>query len=129
MENIIVLDTCVLFDFLAGKGKVTDLLVEQILLEARAAISAVTVFELLRGVESEKHLEQRKDLINLCTVLDLTPQISEQAASIYTHLKKKGSLIHMEDMLIAASALHWHYVVMTSNIKDFSRIPGIKIVK
>lgn len=127
MENVIVFDTCVLFDFLAGKGKTVVPQVERFLLEAKAAISVVTVFELLRGVESDKHIIQRKELIGLCTILDLTPQISERAAGIYTYLKKKGSLIHMEDILIAATALHWRYSIMTSNSKDFSRIPGVKI--
>ena len=46
---------------------------------------------------------------------------------IYTFLKKKGELIHMEDILIAASAIHWRYPVMTSNLKDFSRIPNLKL--
>lgn len=127
MENITVLDTCVLFDFLSGKGKTSVSQIEKLLLEAKAAISVITVFELLRGVESEKHMEQRKELINLCTILDITPPISERAASIYTYLKKKGSLIHTEDILIAATALYWHYSVKTSNAKDFSRIPGIKL--
>lgn len=127
MESLIVLDTCVLFDFLAGKGKMDVSQIEGILLEAQAAVSVVTVFELLRGVESDKHLIQRRELIGLCTVLDLTPQISERAAGIYTYLKKKGALIHMEDILIAATALHWRYSVMTSNSKDFSRIPNVKI--
>ncbi len=127
MENIVVLDTCVLFDFLAGQNKTAVSKVERILLEAKATVSVVTVFELLRGVESDKHITQRKELIGLCTVLDLTPPISERAAGIYTYLKKKGSLIHMEDILIAATALHWRYSVMTSNSKDFSRIPGVKL--
>jgi tRNA(fMet)-specific endonuclease VapC len=73
------------------------------------------------------HIEQRKDLIGLCTVLDITPQISEYAANIYTNLKKKGSLIHSEDILIAATALHWRYSIMTTNSKDFFRIPGVRL--
>jgi tRNA(fMet)-specific endonuclease VapC len=127
MESITVVDTCVLLDFLSGQKKSVVSKVEKHLLEAKAAVSVVTVFELLRGVESDKQIAQRKELISLCTVLDLTPQISERAAGVYTHLKKKGSLIHMEDILIAATALHWHFSVMTSNSKDFSRIPGLKL--
>ena len=127
MESVIVLDTCVLLDFLLGKDKTVVSQVERFLLEAKAAISVITVFELLRGVESEKHLAQRKELIGLCTVLDLTPQISQRAAGVYTYLKKKGLSIHTEDILIAATSLHWHYSVMTSNAKDFARIPGIKL--
>ena len=125
MEGIVVLDTCVLIDFLAGKGKAILPRVERLLLEAKAAVSVMSVYELLRGVESEKHIGQRKELIGLCTVLDLSPQITERAAAIYTQLKKKGTLIHTEDILIATTALHWGHSVLTSNSKDFSRIPGI----
>ena len=127
MENVTVLDTCVLLDFLAGKNKTVISKVERFLLEAKAAVSVVTVFELLRGVESDKHITQRKELIGLCTVLDLTLQISQRAAGIYTQLKKKGLLIHAEDILIAATALHWRYSITTSNVKDFSRIPEMKL--
>lgn len=127
MENITVLDTCVLFDFLLGKNKKVVSEVERFLLKAQAAVSVITVFELLRGVESEKHILQRKELISLCTILDLTPPVSQRAADIYTYLKKKGLSIHTEDILIAATALHWHYPVMSSNAKDFSYIPGIEL--
>ncbi len=127
MENIVVLDSCVLLDFLTGKDKVIVPRVERLLLEAKAAVSVISIYELLRGVESDKHMGQRRELIRLCTVLDLSPQISERAAGIYTHLKKKGALIHTEDILIAATALYWRHSVMTSNTKDFSRIPGITL--
>ena len=129
MENIVVLYTCVLIDFLAAKNKATSLRVEKVLLEAKAAVSAITVFELLRGVESAKHQAQRKELLGLCSVLDLTPQISERAAEIYTGLKKKGALIPMEDILIAATALHWRHPLLTVNAKDFLRIPGVQLVE
>jgi predicted nucleic acid-binding protein len=122
-----VLDTCVLFDFMAAKNKAIVSRVEKVLLEARAAVSVVTVFELLRGVESPKHQAQRKELLHLCSILDLTPQISERAAEIYTGLKKNGTLISMEDILIAATAVHWRYPVLTANAKDFLRIPGVQL--
>ncbi len=128
MESVTVLDTCVLLDFLAGKNKPVVTRVEHLLLEGNAAISVITVFELFRGVESDKHIAQRQELIDLCTILDITPSISTHAASIYTHLKKKGALIHMEDILIAATALHWHYPIITTNTKDFTRISGINII-
>ncbi len=127
MESIVLLDTCVLFDFLAGQRKTVVSQTERLLLEAKAAVSVVTVFELLRGVQSDKHITQRKNLIGLCTVLDLTPQISERAAGIYSDLKRKGLSIHTEDILIGATALHWHYSVLTSNTKDFSRISGLRL--
>ena len=56
MEGLTLIDTCVLLDFMLGKDMAIVSRVEGLLLESRAAISVVTIFELLRGVESEKHL-------------------------------------------------------------------------
>jgi tRNA(fMet)-specific endonuclease VapC len=48
-------------------------------------------------------------------------------ASIRTHLENAGTPIGNNDMLIAAHALATDSVVVTDNIKEFSRVPGLKI--
>jgi len=42
-------------------------------------------------------------------------------------LRKKGELIGLEDVLIAASALANQYIVVTANIRHFSRIKDLKV--
>jgi tRNA(fMet)-specific endonuclease VapC len=42
-------------------------------------------------------------------------------------LRKKGERIGLEDVLIAASALANQYIVVTANIRHFSRIKDLKV--
>ena len=78
MEGLILLDTCALFDFLADKKDAAG--TERILGEGKGAVSSITVYELFRGVLSEKHIEQRSALLSYLHVLDLTAPIARKAA-------------------------------------------------
>jgi tRNA(fMet)-specific endonuclease VapC len=42
-------------------------------------------------------------------------------------LERAGTLISGNDMLIAAHALATDSILVTDNIKEFSRVPGLKI--
>ena len=50
----------------------------------------------------------------------------EKAAEVYLQLKQKGELIGDADVLIAAYCMVNDYVLVTENIKHFSRIEGLK---
>lgn len=126
MEGITLIDTCALFDFMAGSDRSGD--VESLLLNSQAVVSVITVYELFRGVENTGHLQQRQELIGLCRVLDVTQPVSRKASEIYTVLKKKGALIANEDIFIAATAIHWKYPLLTTNKKDFRKIPEAHLV-
>ena len=127
MEDLILVDTCKLFDFMAEVGKREPF--ETALLEAKVALSAITVYELFRGVDNSLHIDQRTKLVGLCKVLDITEPISKEASKIYTSLKKKGELIPNEDILIAATAIHWKYPLLTSNRQNFSRVPNLNLLE
>ena len=125
MEGLIIVDTCALLDFLAGMDK--DNMVGRVLNQGKAAVSVITVFELFRGVDIPKYLTLRDDLIHLCAILDLTEPICRKASEIYTSLKKRGELISNEDILIAATAIHWKCSLLTFNKKYFQRIHSLEI--
>ena len=125
MERVVVVDTCTLFEFMAGKIKNQRL--DALLVEARAAVSVITVYELFRGVENAEHIKQREELIHLCSVMELTLPISRKAAGIRASLRKKGRMIAHEDILIAATAMHLKSPLLTLNKKDFSLIPELKL--
>jgi predicted nucleic acid-binding protein len=48
---------------------------------------------------------------------------------ILADLRKKAESIGLEDVLIAASALANQYIVVTANIRHFTRIKGLKVEK
>lgn len=125
MENLILCDTDVLINFLGGREGADE--VEALLNTSRAAVSAITVYELFNGVVSEKHLRQRDALVQLCEVVKIDAGIARRGSEIYRHLKGTGSLVCHEDVLIAATALETGTPLLTANRKHFERIPGLRL--
>lgn len=125
MEDLILLDTGILFEFLAGRNEAE--IVFSLLSEHKASVAAITVYELFRGVTSEKHGRLRSKLLQFVHVYNLDTPIARRAAEIYSRLKSQGNLIDNEDILISATAIHHKNPVFTMNAKHFSRIPGIHL--
>jgi tRNA(fMet)-specific endonuclease VapC len=50
-------------------------------------------------------------------------------ARIWSNLAKKGTAIGAHDLMIGATCISLGYVVLTSDVRDFERIPGLKIEK
>lgn len=126
MAGIVIIDTCVLFDFMSGRDG--EGITEKLLSDSAGALSVISVYEMFRGVENKRHIEQRKELVNLCAVLEITEPISKTASNIYTTLKKSGKLIPNQDILIAATAIHWKYPLFTRNKKDFANIKNLQLL-
>jgi tRNA(fMet)-specific endonuclease VapC len=60
-------------------------------------------------------------------VLPLTRPIMHQFARIRGELRRTGKIIGDFDILIAATALYHNLTLVTRNIKDYERIPNLKI--
>jgi len=99
-------------------------------------IAAVTVSELLVGVHLAKAADVRvrrsafvEGIISKIPVLDFNEEVARAYAEIYSHFikprsKKEGNV---HDLQIAATAIAYGYPVLTSNIADFKKIPGLQI--
>jgi tRNA(fMet)-specific endonuclease VapC len=60
-------------------------------------------------------------------VIPVTEPIALRFAEIRAYLTRRGELISDFDMLIAATALHYHLTVLTFNYRHFSRIPDLNL--
>ena len=123
MADIILLDTGIVFEFFSNKKSSSK--TENILIESRAALSTITVFELFNGVTNVKHIEQREQFVTLCSLINFTDSIARKASKIYTKLKLSGNLIDTADIIIAASAIQRNFPLFTINKKHFERISGL----
>ncbi len=56
-----------------------------------------------------------------------TDKISYTYAEIRALLEKSGNSIGANDLLIAATALNKNATLVTHNINEFSRVPGLNI--
>ncbi|MDD1642597.1 MAG: type II toxin-antitoxin system VapC family toxin [Methylococcaceae bacterium] len=96
-------------------------------------ISAIVYAELCSGVTlSPEHLQTARQ-IQLQAFIALTTLHSwdEKAAVIYAKnradLKAKGTPIGNMDMLIAAHALSLNATLVTNNLREFERVPDLKL--
>jgi len=99
-------------------------------------ISVITVSELLHGVhraDSEKRRLEREAFVE--RVIELFPaypfdlNAARIYARIWANLVKKGTAIGAHDLMIGATCISLGYAVLTSDVRDFERIPGLKIEK
>ena len=94
-------------------------------------MSVVTCAELLYGVQlaaKKKSNQAAVDaLMRLLAVLQWPKEAAQHYAEIRADLKRKGSMIGANDLLIAALARSLGAVVVTNNTKDFARVKGLRI--
>ena len=95
------------------------------------AISVVTLAQLLYGVRVSGKAKQNRDALDAflkhVSVLDWTAGAAEHYAEIRSHLRRKGQMIGANDLLIAAHAKHAGAVLVTSNEREFRRVPALKV--
>ncbi len=94
-------------------------------------ISSITLSELEYGVEkSERRHQNKAALAEFVAPLEVFPY-DDLAAARYGHLRsfleKQGKTLGALDMLIAAHALALQLTLVTNNVREFNRVPELKI--
>ncbi len=124
---MILADTDVLIDYLAGTQPVTDQVLEYAQSD-RLHTSAVTCFELLSGAWDGRHGDKVRRLVAAVPVLPLDREAATRAAAVRQQLARSGSSIGMADSLIAGIALVNDLPLLTRNRKHFDRVEGLRLV-
>ena len=68
-----------------------------------------------------------KHLLSALDVLPLDEDTDEKYAELRTALEKAGTPIGANDYLIAAHALSLELTLVTDNVGEFSRVPGLRV--
>jgi len=126
------LDTDICIDVLRGARSLGDLARAD--LPTRAIwISAVTLAELGYGVARsrwpERERAELKSLLGSVRVREFGSRAAEVAGTVRARLAGLGTQIGALDTLIGAHALAEGAVLMTRNVREFSRIPGLAIAQ
>jgi len=128
----IILDTCV---FIQAERQKQSLDYEALDKFGNVYISAVTVSELLLGVHkanSEKRRLKRsafvENILSEIPVLNFNMEVARLHAEIYNYLSDDGNLIGAHDLIIAATALTNACGILTTNTKEFERVPGLTVI-
>lgn len=112
---------------------------EQVLLRlqehdpAEICISSVTYAELMHGVQKSQAVDKNRLALALLLanidILNFDAAAAESYGEIRAELEKQGTPIGPLDMMIAGHARSLNHIVVTNNIKEFSRIKGLKLEK
>ncbi|MGN6421715.1 MAG: type II toxin-antitoxin system tRNA(fMet)-specific endonuclease VapC [Asticcacaulis sp.] len=93
-------------------------------------ISSIVLTELLHGAaKSARPLENRHEVERFSArldVLDFDAEAAEQAADIRAKLERVGQPIGGYDVLIAGHARSRGLVVVTGNLREFTRVEGLR---
>lgn len=93
-------------------------------------LSDVVLFELLYGAErSARPTENRQAVERFAARLSVLPFDSEAAAhsaEIRATLERQGAAIGAYDLMIAGHARSRGLVVITGNLREFDRVPGLR---
>ena len=95
----------------------------------RMAISAITLSELFHGAEKSAKVAQNlavvEEFASLLEVLPYTAKASQHYGAIRSALEKVGRTIGVNDLHIAAHARSEGLTVVTNNLGEFERVPGL----
>jgi predicted nucleic acid-binding protein len=97
-------------------------------------ISAITVSELYLGVfraDTEDRRQKRTAFVSRVigdsTVLDFNLAIAHRHAEIGAGLRQAGRIIGPHDLIIAATAVYYGLPLLTCNVDELSRVPGLNV--
>ena len=130
MTEDFLLDTCVVSDIFKKVPSVLNRLKE--ISPIRIHISAITVMEIEYGLQLNPERGRKiqpiwREFLKNIRVLPYTPRCALSSASIRANLKNRGQPIGPYDLLLGGTAIAYVLVFVTSNCKEFDRIPQLKI--
>lgn len=97
-------------------------------------LSVISVSELWHGLHRAIEptvATRRKDFIDrLFEQFDVVPidlLVAKEHSRVWAHLATSGQMIGMNDLWIAATCLAYGMSIVTANVRDFERVPGLQI--
>jgi tRNA(fMet)-specific endonuclease VapC len=116
-------------EYLKGRATAVNLL--DSLFEEDLAISIITFGEIYEGIyygtDPQRNELVFRSFLRGLRVLGITRTIARRFALIRGKLRAEGRIIPQPDILIAATALQYDLTLLTRNLRDFERIPDLKL--
>jgi tRNA(fMet)-specific endonuclease VapC len=98
----------------------------------RLAISSVTLAELVYGAEAssrtDANLRNIEGLTARLDVLAFDEPAAHHTGRIRAELRRAGTPIGAYDVMIAGHARSRGLTVVTNNVREFERVPGLQVI-
>ena len=130
MAEVLSFDTCFLIDLereqRGGVNGPAGMFVRHHL-EAECCLSWVVFGEFAAGFERQDH--PRLEVVRKgFELIETDEQTALVYARLYRHLRDQSSLIGANDLWIAACAVRHDLPLVTRNLGEFSRVPGLQVI-
>lgn len=122
---MILFDTSVLVDSLAGPRRSLPDLVRVIERGERLILCSIVAYEWLRGPRTQEELESQESLFPSESAVSFEAVDARVAATLYKSVKRSRS--READLAIAACAIRHEAALWTLNRSDFEDIPGLRL--
>ena len=97
--------------------------------QGRMAVSAITLAELVHGAEKSSDVSRNiavvEDFVGRLAVLPYDDKAAWQYGNIRAVLEKSGQPTGLNDLHIAAHARSNGLTLVTNNLREFERVPGL----
>ena len=128
MATTYLLDTCIVIAALKGEPRALLNRLADIA-PSRLHLSSMVLAELYAGSEKSRdpaaHTADITDLTQGMTPLPFDADCAQAYGRIRAALERKGANIGPMDLLIAAQAVARGMVLVTDNLREFKRVPGL----
>lgn len=128
---MVCIETTILVDILRGKKEAKILLESLDKKNEVLTVAAPSVTELISGAILYPKVEKEKDkvieFLSSFIILNLDMKSAILAGEIEAKLSKRGEMIEIDDVMIAAIAKSNNESLVTKNKKHFERIDGLRI--
>ncbi len=125
-----MLDTDICSYLMKGKSETLVARLQSVPVSA-ICMSAITKSEILFGIAVSPRPQKDRAafdfLIQHVQVHDYPAGAADAYGEIRAALKSQGTLIGPNDLLIAAHARFLGLTLVTNNLREFSRVPGLKV--
>lgn len=117
---MLIVDTSVMIDHLAGKSDHRATWLQQNGPHERVGITSLTLCEILRGVRSESHAATTRQRLMKLEIFDIgASQLAVDAARNFRYLRSKGLTVRsLIDCLIATFCLEQNHILLHKD-RDF----------
>jgi tRNA(fMet)-specific endonuclease VapC len=100
--------------------------------ESQMCLSAVTMGELIYGAEKSTQIERNlSDIEGFAALVEVMPFDTTAAihfGQLRAELYRSGKPIGPYDMMIAGHARALGLTLVTNNLREFKRVPGLRII-
>lgn len=129
MSSLYLLDTNVLIALLRDRGDAARPRLREA--EGRIAVSSISEMELEYGIERSREPARNRQavdgVLSLVEVIPFDTPAAMHAGRIRAVLAARGVPIGPYDALLAGHARSLGMVVVTNNVRELSRVPGLEV--